>query len=275
MANCLTGINLELNTKMSYETIKLEIDSRGVATLWLNRPKKHNAMSSNMMREITQAAKCLNDDNTVRAVILAGEGKSFCAGADLGWMQDNFHRNREDRIAESEKLAVMLEALNGLGKPLIGRVHGQAYAGGVGLISVCDIAIGVKTARFSVTEVRLGLTPANISPFLIGRIGVRNARRTFLNAHFFEGEEAFQIGLLDRVVDSIDLDEAVEIEVTELLDCAPEAVAMTKKLIQFVSTNDKEKVRSYTAELLADCWEGEEAQSGIKAFFAKEVMPWK
>ncbi len=228
-----------------------------------------------MMAEITQAAENLDKDHTVRAVILAGEGKSFCAGADLGWMQDNFHRSREERIAESEKLAIMLGALNRLGKPLIGRVHGQAYAGGVGLISVCDIAIGVKKARFSVTEVRLGLTPANISPFLIDCIGVKNARRTFLNAHFFEGEEALNIGLLDKVVDTMDLDEAVEIEVKEALDCAPEAVAMTKKLIQFVSQNDKEKVRSYTAELLADCWEGEEAQGGITAFFDKKAMPWK
>jgi len=260
---------------MSYETISIEKEPRGVATLMLNRPEKHNAMSSQMMGEITQAANSLNEDDTVRVVILAGEGKSFCAGADLGWMQDNFHRNREERIAESEKLAIMLEALNRLSKPLIARVHGQAYAGGVGLISVCDIAIGVKKARFSVTEVRLGLTPANISPFLINRIGVKNARRTFLNAHFFEGKEARNIGLLDKVVDLIDLDEAIEIEVKELLDCAPKAVAMTKKLIQFVSQNNKEDVRTYTAELLADCWEGEEAQGGIKAFFAKEAMPWK
>ncbi|MBX2867164.1 MAG: crotonase/enoyl-CoA hydratase family protein [Acidiferrobacterales bacterium] len=260
---------------MEYQTITIKKDNRGIATLTLNRPDKHNAMSSQMMEEITFAANYLNEDQTVRGVVLTGAGKSFCAGADLGWMQDNFQRNRAERIVESEKLAHMLEALNNLDKPLIARVNGQAYAGGIGLISVCDIAIGVLQARFSVTEVRLGLTPANISFYLIGRIGVKNARRTFLNAHFFDGLEACQIGLIDKVVEPNELDDAVENEIQELLSCAPGAVGITKRLIQFVCNNERDATKKYTSELLADCWEGEEAQGGIKAFFDKKPVPWK
>lgn len=260
---------------MNFETIKVDTDERGITTLTLNRPDKHNAMSSQMMREISDAARLLNHDDQVRGVILTGSGKSFCAGADLGWMRENFARTREQRIAESEILADMLQALDRLNKPLIAKVNGQAYAGGIGLISVCDIAIGVAEARFSVTEVRLGLTPANISTYLIGRIGVRNARRTFLNAHFFNGEEAVSLGLLDKVVAADELDDAVATEIKELLDCAPGAVAMTKELIRYVSTHSPEDTRDHTAALLADCWEGEEAQSGIQAFFDKQPAPWK
>ena len=266
---------LEGITTMNYESIALVTDDRGIATLTLNRPDKHNAMSSQMMREITSAAKDLNKDDQVRGVILTGAGKSFCAGADLGWMRENFERSREERIAESELLADMLNALDSLNKPLIARVNGQAYAGGIGLISVCDIAIGVPEAKFSVTEVRLGLTPANISAYLIGRIGVRNARRTFLNAHFFEGDEAVSLGLLDRVVPADEIDNAIATEIKELLNCAPGAVAMTKELIRYVSTHSREQIREHTSALLADCWEGEEAQSGIKAFFDKQPAPWK
>lgn len=260
---------------MSFSTIRLDIDHRGVATLTLDRADKHNAMNSQMMREIRQAIGRLDRDDAVRAVILAGHGKSFCAGADLGWMRDNFARSRDERIAESEVLAAMLQEMDGLSKPLIARVHGQAYAGGVGLISVCDIAIGVAEARFSITEVRLGLTPANISAYLIGRIGPRNARRLFLNAHFFDGNEALQYGLLDRVVPAAKLDSAVQREIGELLDCAPGAVAMTKELIAFVRSHGAEENRRHTAALLADCWEGEEAQVAIANFFDKKPPPWQ
>lgn len=264
----------QLKSGMSFETIQLETDSRGIATLTLDRPGKHNAMDSRMMVEIRDAVRGLDADSSVRGVILAGNGPSFCAGADLGWMRDNFARSREERIQESDVLSTMLHAMDTISKPLIAKVHGQAYAGGVGLISVCDIAIGVPEARFSVTEVRLGLTPANISTYLIARVGARNARRLFLNAHFFQGDEAVQYGLLDKVVPAGELDKAVEAEVRPLLDCAPGAVAMTKELIAFVRTHDAEANRRHTAVLLADCWEGEEAQVAIANFFDKRPPPW-
>lgn len=258
----------------NYTTINVDTDHRGIATMTLNRPEKHNAMSSKMMSEIRHATATLQQDALVRAVVLTGAGKSFCAGADLGWMKANFERNRAQRIAESEVLGAMLDELNQLNKPLIAKVNGQAYAGGIGLISVCDIAIGVPQAMFSVTEARLGLTPANISPYLIAKMGVNNARRTFLNAHFFKGEEAVTLGLLNKVVDLEQMDAAVEQEITELLSCAPGAVAITKELIRYVTSHDPKEVRQYTSTLLADCWEGDEAQSGIQAFFDKKPSPW-
>ncbi len=260
---------------MNYQTIEVDIDTRGIATLLLNRPQKHNAMNVEMMAEIRAATTTLQENTTVRGVILTGAGKSFCAGADLGWMRDNFNRSRRERIAQSEVLGQMLDELNSLNKLVIARVNGQAFAGGIGLISACDIAIGVPEALFSVTETRLGLTPANISPYLIGRIGARNARRCFLNAHFFKGVEAAKLGLLDKVVAAENLDQAVEQEIEELLSCAPQAVGLTKNLIDFVRTRTVDETRQYSAELLADCWEGEEARSGIGSFFDKEPPPWK
>lgn len=260
---------------MNFQTIDLSTDPRGIATLTLNRPDKHNAMSSQMMADIRQACATVESDPAIRGVVLTGTGKSFCAGADLGWMKDNFHRSRPERIAESEVLGLMLEELNQLSRPLIAKVNGAAYAGGIGLISVCDIAIGSLDATFSVTEVRLGLMPANISSYLINRIGQRNARRTFLNSHFFKGAEAVHLGLLDKAVDSTELDAVVENEIGELLDCAPGAVAATKSLIRRITGNLDASLKQDTAEMLADCWEGEEAQAGIAAFFDRQPAPWK
>ena len=260
---------------MPYEHIKLEIDDRHIATLTLDREDKHNAMGTQMMREIQRACGEINDNDEIRAVVLTGAGeKSFSAGADLGWMKANFEKNREERIAESGQLAETLEALNTVDKVTIARINGQAYAGAVGLICVCDIAIAVDSARFSLTETRLGLTPANISPYVIARLGVSNSRRILLNAHFFSGQEAVQLGLVHKVVSADSLDDAVESEIKSCLACAPGAIAMTKELIRRVSQQSMEENRSYTAQLLADAWEGDEAQAGIGGFFKKQSPPW-
>lgn len=258
-----------------YQDITLEIDSRNVAWMTLNREGKHNAISSMMMKEITLACRELNTMAPVRAVVLTGAGqKSFSAGADLGWMRENFQCNREQRIAESALLADMLEALDTLDKITIARVNGQAYAGGIGLIAVCDIAISVDSARFALTETRLGLTPANISPYLIARLGVANARRILIHAHTFNAQEARQLGLVHRVVSNDELDQAVEEELTSCLACAPGAMAMTKRLIANVSRYSHEENKSYVARMLADAWETEEAQAGVSGFFNKQPPPW-
>ena len=261
---------------MEYKEIRLEIDQRGVACLTLNREAKHNSMNSRMMREILRACKELSSLEWVRAVVLTGSGdKSFSAGADLGWMRENFERNREERMAESSILADMLEALNSLDKITIARINGQAYAGGVGLICVCDIAISVRTARFALTETRLGLTPANISPYVMERLGMSNCRRILLNSHFFDTVEALRMGLIHKRVDLDELDQEVEVEIQNCLDCAPGAIATTKQLLRKVSTQSADENREYTAELLAKVWETEEAQSGIQAFFDRKHPPWK
>ncbi|MXZ81004.1 MAG: enoyl-CoA hydratase [Gammaproteobacteria bacterium] len=261
---------------MQYRDIRLDIDGRNVAWLTLDREEKHNAMGSRMMREILKACEDISKNGAIRAVVLTGSGeRSFSAGADLGWMRENFERSRDERIAESGVLAEMLEAFNALDKVTIARVNGQAYAGGVGLICVCDIAISVRTARFSLTETRLGLTPANISPYVLARLGISNSRRILLNAHFFEADEAVQFGLVHKSVEPGDLDAAVESEIRSCLDCAPGAIATTKELIRRVSTQTHAQNREYTARMLADAWETEEAQTGIGGFFEKKPPPWK
>ena len=260
---------------MSYKTISVSIDERGVATLLLNRPERHNAMNDELIREVTQAAIELDNNAEVRAVVLTGAGESFCAGGDLKWMESIFDQSRAERVEDSAKLANMLRTLNELSKPLIGRINGQAFGGGTGMISVCDIAIAVESAKFALTEVRLGLTPANISTFVVEKMGRANARRTFLNARPLSAKKAKDVCLVDEVVADDELDAAVEEELKYVLQCGPGAIAATKKLIFYVDSHDTDTNLIYTANLLADTWESEEGQEGIRCFFAKETPSWR
>ena len=257
-----------------YETITLDTDSRGVATLTLNRPEKHNAMSARMLDELVQAARSLGADEAVRVVILTGAGKSFCAGGDLCWMRDQAAMDAATRSAESGKLATMLDALNTLPKPLIGRVQGNAFGGGVGMASVCDVAVGVDSAKMGFTETRLGLLPANIGPYVLARMGEGRARRVFMSSRLFGAAEAVELGLLARAVPVADLDAAVEQEVLPYLSCAPGAVAASKKLLREMASADPEGMRDLTVTALADRWETDEAADGIGAFFEKRRPRW-
>jgi len=258
-----------------YQTLTLSVDPRGIAYLTLARPQVHNAMDAQMIAELQQAAAWLAAQQELRGVVLSGEGKSFCAGGDLGWMRANMDKSRGQRVAESAELASMLRALNELPMPLIGRINGPAYGGGVGMISVCDIAIGVATASFALTEVRLGLLPANIAPYVVARIGAANARRCMLTARRITAAEAKSSGLLNEVVDAADLDAAVERELADLLQCAPGAVAATKRLIAYVGMHDLPTNMLYTADRLADAWETAEGQEGVACFFDKKLPEWR
>ncbi|OUR95005.1 enoyl-CoA hydratase [Gammaproteobacteria bacterium 42_54_T18] len=260
---------------MSYNTINVTIDERGIATLLLNRPERHNAMNDELIREVTEAARELDKNVEVRAVVLTGAGESFCAGGDLKWMESIFDQTRAERVADSAHLATMLRTLNELSKPLIGKINGQAFGGGTGMISVCDIAITVESAKFALTEVRLGLTPANISTFVVEKMGRANARRTFLNARPLSAQKAKEVCLVDEVVADDALDAAVEKELKYVLQCGPGAIAATKKLIFYVDSHDTDTNLHYTANLLADTWESEEGQEGIRCFFAKETPSWR
>lgn len=260
---------------MSYNTIQVTVDDRGVATLLLNRPEKHNAMNDELIREVTEAARELDSDPKVRCVVLTGAGESFCAGGDLKWMQGIFAASRAERVDDSAKLAAMLRTLNELSKPLIGKINGQAYGGGTGMISVCDIAIAAESCRFALTETRLGLTPANISTFVVEKMGRSNARRTFLNARPLTAAKAKDVCLIDEVVTDDELDAAVEKEIGYVLQCGPGAIAVTKKLIFFVDSHDTDTCVHYTANILADTWESEEGQEGIHCFFNKETPSWR
>jgi methylglutaconyl-CoA hydratase len=257
-----------------FETITVEQDARGVVTLTMNRPDKHNALTAQMMADMTQAAAQLGADPTVRVVVLTGAGRSFCAGGDLGWMQSQIKADAPTRRREAGKIAHMLQALNTMPKPLIGKVQGNALGGGVGMACVCDIAIGVEGAKFGLTETKLGLIPATIGPYVIARMGEARARRVFMNSRIFKGAEAADLGILAKSVAAQDLDAAVEAEVAPYLACAPQAVAAAKALARrFGPTIDTEAIEASIDALIA-CWDGEESAEGIGAFFDKRPASW-
>jgi methylglutaconyl-CoA hydratase len=257
-----------------FETIRVETDPRGVATLTLAREDKHNAMSAQMIAELSQAAAQLGADDSVRVVVLTGAGKSFCAGGDLGWMQAQRDMDAATRSAEAGKLAAMLGALNTLPKPLIGRVQGNAFGGGVGMAAVCDVAIGVDTLKMGFTETRLGIIPATIGPYVLARMGEGRARRVFMSARLFSAQEAVDLELLARVVPADDLDAAIEAEVVPYLSCAPGAVAAAKQLARDLGPRIDADVVGHTIAALAARWETEEAAEGIGAFFDKRKPAW-
>ena len=259
---------------MSFETISITVDDRGVATLTLDRAEKHNSLSAKMIAELTDAAAQLGTDPRVRIVVLTGVGASFCAGGDLGWMREQFEASRETRMSEARKLATMLKALNELPKPLIGRVQGQAFGGGIGMMSVCDTVVSVDSAKFGLTEVRLGLIPATISPYVLARMGEGKARRVFMSARIFGAEEARDLDLVARVVSEADLDEAIEREIKPYLSAAPVAVAASKALARSLGPAITETVIEDTIRRLADTWETPDAREGISAFFEKRKPAW-
>ncbi|UWQ57138.1 crotonase/enoyl-CoA hydratase family protein [Leisingera caerulea] len=258
-----------------FETITLDTDARGVCTLTLNRPDKHNAMSGQMLQELTLAAKRLASDETVRVVVLTGAGKSFCAGGDLSWMRQQMDADAETRGREARVLAEMLMALNTLPKPVIGALQGNAFGGGVGMASVCDVAVGADHLKMGLTETKLGLIPATIGPYVIARMGEAKARRVFMSARLFGAEEAVELGLLAKAVPADQLAEAVEAEVSPYLNCAPGAVAAAKQLARDLGPRLDDAVIDHTIEALVERWEGEEAREGISAFFEKRKPGWQ
>ena len=258
-----------------FETITLDTDARGVCTLTLNRPDKHNAMSGQMLQELTLAAKRLASDETVRVVVLTGAGKSCCAGGDLGWMRQQMDADAETRGREARVLAEMLMALNTLPKPVIGALQGNAFGGGVGMASVCDVAIGADHLKMGLTETKLGLIPATIGPYVIARMGEAKARRVFMSARLFGADEAVELGLLAKAVPADQLAEAVEAEVSPYLNCAPGAVAAAKQLARDLGPRLDDAVIDHTIEALVERWEGEEAREGISAFFEKRKPGWQ
>lgn len=257
-----------------FETLELQTDGRGVAQLTLNRPKAHNALSARMIAELTHAAALLGRDPGVRVVVLTGAGDSFCAGGDLGWMQAQIEAEAAARAEGALALAGMLGALDRMPKPLIGRVQGQALGGGVGLLAVCDLAIGVTGARFGLTEPRLGLIPATIGPYVVARIGAGAARRHMLGAQLFDAAEARRIGLLAEVVAPEALDGVIEAEVAALLACAPGAVAEAKALIRRLATGPAATAVEDSIAALVERLENPEAAEGIAAFFGKRKPNW-
>ena len=255
--------------------IEVTRDARGVATLLLAREDKHNALSADMMSELEAAAIDLAQDETVRVVVLAAQGKTFCAGGDLAWMRAQFEMDADTRRAESARIATALGALYALPQPLIGRIHGNAFGGGVGLASVCDVAIGASGIRMGLTETKLGLIPANIGPYVVARMGATRASEVFMSARLFDADEAVRLNLLSRVVPSDGLDAAVEAEVAPYLDCAPGAVADAKRLMRALAGPVTQASVEMAIDALAARWDSPEAHEGISAFFDKRKPSWQ
>jgi methylglutaconyl-CoA hydratase len=260
---------------MEFATIRLERGADGVARLVLARPEAHNAMSIEVIRELRKALDAIESDSAVRVAVLASEGQSFCAGGDLKWMSRIRVQSRTERVAESGELAKMLFELNRLRVPVIGRIQGPAYGGGLGLVACCDVAIAARTARFALTEVTLGLVPANIAPYVARKLGEASARRVFLHGKPFDADEARRMGFVAEVVEPEALDAAVAAEIAQVLRCPPLAVAATKRLVDYVLRHTDEENMAYTAECLADAWERDEAKEGIAAFIEKRRPSWR
>ncbi len=256
-------------------TITVTCDQRGVATLTLNRPEKHNALSAQMIAELTGAAQRLGADPAVRVVVLTGAGPTFCAGGDLGWMRDQMQADADQRRIAATRISMMLQALNTLPKPLIGALQGNAFGGGVGLACVCDVAIGVTGARFGLTETRLGLIPATIGPYVIARMGEAMARRVFMSSRVFETEEAVTLGVISCAVAPEDLAVAIGAEVAPYLACASGAVAEAKALARSLGPVIDARTIAAGIDALVARWEDVEAREGIDAFFDKRDPQWK
>jgi methylglutaconyl-CoA hydratase len=252
------------------DTIEVTRDGRGVATVTLNLPDTHNAMSAAMMDELTAFAGAPD----ARVVVLTGAGRSFCAGGDLRWMRTQFDADAAARAVEGRRLANMLRALNEMAVPLIARVNGAAFGGGVGLCCVADVAVAAEGAMFGLTETRLGLIPATIGPYVIARLGEGMARRGFMSSRRFDAGEAVRLGIVARAVPAAELDAAVEAEVAPYLACAPGAVADAKRLARRLGPVIDDAAIEASIAALAARWEGDEAAEGVGAFLEKRAPRW-
>jgi methylglutaconyl-CoA hydratase len=258
----------------TYKTIKLAVDERGLATLTLNRPDKHHAFNAEMIGELHDAADGIAADHDIRVLLITSSGPSFCAGGDLGWMKEQHHADRAGKIAEATKLAMMLKAFHDLPQPVICRVQGQAFGGGLGLMAISDIVIAAEDAHFALTETRLGLIPATIGPFVIAKIGGTAARSVFITGSRISSERARDLELVSIRAEPENLDDAVDREVRTALKASPEAMRRAKNMLRQITAPDLDAQITLAINHLADCWESEEAAQGISAFFNKEKAPW-
>jgi methylglutaconyl-CoA hydratase len=248
-----------------------------VATVTLDRPAVHNAFNAELIAELTAALTSVGNDPEVRVVVLAAEGTSFSAGADLNWMRAMASFGEAENHADALKLAELMRTLAYLPKPTVARVQGSAFGGGVGLIACCDVAIGVPEAKFGLTEVRLGLVPAVISPYVVAAISARHARRWFQSGALFDAAKAAQLGLLHEVVPASGLDSSIEREVEALLKSGPTATLVAKRLVEGIFGRDEagqRKLDEQTAALISRLRVSLEGQEGLSAFLEKRQPNW-
>ena len=254
----------------------LEVTKRdGVARVTLNRPELRNAFDDALIKKLRSAFEDIAKDQSVRVMVLAGNGPAFCAGADLNWMKRMAGYGYDENLADAKALAQMLATLDRLPKPTIARVHGPVFAGGTGLVAACDIAVGTPEAKFCLSEAKLGLSPATISPYVMRAMGEREARRYFLTAEVFDAAEAFRIGMLSLLVPAEQLDANVDSLVKHLLAGGPEAHAKIKALIRAVAgRRPDDALVAETAKHIAEIRGSPEGKEGIASFLEKRKAAW-
>lgn len=258
---------------MKYDTINIQ-KAKNITTVYLNRHDVHNAMNEKLMKELISCFKELYIDDDTRIIILTGNGKSFCAGADLHWMKSMAKYSKEENINDSSLLLDLYETIYNCPKPVIGRINGSSFGGGIGLIAVCDIVIAVPDCKFAFSEVKLGIIPAVISTYVVRRIGISNMRRLFITGERFDSNYAKEIGLIDHVVPEAELNDIIK-QYTELLCFSgPKAITEVKKLINTYEKFDLEKYKEFAVKKIAELRISDEGQEGINAFLEKRKTKW-
>ncbi|WP_371193151.1 enoyl-CoA hydratase/isomerase family protein [Glaciecola sp. SC05] len=257
------------------QNIELEIDVKGVARVTLNRPDIHNAFDEHVIQSLIDVFEQVDSDNRVRVMILQARGKSFSAGADLNWMQKMASYAYEENKRDADQLAKMLNKLYTLSKPTIARVQGAAFGGAVGLVACCDIAVGSKLSKFCLSEVKLGLIPATISPYVIGAVGLREAKRLFMTAEVISSQRARRLGLINEAVSEEDLDITIDEIINNILKNGPLAVSQSKALATVVAGRpiDTDLI-DFTSDVIAKIRVSKEGQEGLSAFLDKRKANW-
>ncbi|MBA3953547.1 MAG: enoyl-CoA hydratase/isomerase family protein [Rubrobacter sp.] len=258
----------------TYEYLRIRTDE-AVTTVSLARPDSHNALNANLIGELTRVFDDLAGDEGVRVVVLAGEGRSFCAGADVGYMRDTADLSYEQNLEDAGRLGAMFRAVDECPKPVVAKIRGAAMGGGAGLVAAADVAVADEGARFAFSEVRLGIAPATIAPFVVRKIGASHARSLFLTGERFGAARAREIGLVHESVPSDDLDTAVEEKVGQLLQGGPQAQAAVKALLRQLESVEPMDAPGLMSRLISELRSGEEGQEGLAAFLEKRGPRWR
>ena len=258
---------------MNYSTLKYHKDGR-IGRVSFCRPEIHNAFNGTVIAEMSHLFKELAQDDDLRVILLTGEGKSFCAGADLNWMREVITQSFEQNLAESNALAELFYQIYTFKRPVVGRINGAAIGGGTGFVAVCDIAIAARSAKFSFSEVKIGVVPACIGPYVIRKMGEGKSRELFITGERMSADRAFEVGLVNKVVDDDRLDSEVENLIQSILSSGPEAVAMAKKLVSEVPLMSPAQFKPFTAEMIAKLRVSSEGQEGMDAFLNKRKPKW-
>ncbi|MBD0254025.1 MAG: enoyl-CoA hydratase/isomerase family protein [Rubrobacter sp.] len=259
---------------MPYEHLNRTEDGP-VSAVTLARPDSHNALNADLIGELTRCFEEISEDESVRVVVLAGEGSSFCAGADIGYMRETAGFSYEENLEDARRLAMMFWTIDECPKPVVAKVQGAAMGGGGGLVAVADVAVADSEARFAFSEVRLGIAPATIAPFVVRKIGASHARSLFATGERFDAERAREIGLVHEIASGNGLDAAVDGKVGKFLQGGPVAQATMKALLRRLETTEPMEAPGLTARVISELRTGEEGQEGLAAFVEKREPRWR